>query len=95
MANTTTGGAGRDISHFTGDEATAFHAAQLMATVSGAKKKKKKCKKVKADPCKEVNITCKPTLLSCKPVADCAALDIDTPCSPMQCRPVQSVSIDF
>lgn len=90
MANTTTGGDGRELSHLSGEEATAFHAAQLMATVSGAKKKKKKCKKLKADPCKEVNVTCKPTMVSCRPVADCVAFDIDTPCSPLNCRPVKS-----
>jgi hypothetical protein len=60
------------------DELTEEHAMTLL--VAGKKKK----------GCPDLTITCKPTLVSCSPVApQCAAYDIAPPgCSPLECSPV-------
>lgn len=61
-----------------GGNPTDDHALELL--VSGRKK-----------GCSDLSITCKPTLVSCEPVAQCARYDIQAPgCSPLECSPVKT-----
>lgn len=70
-------GAARVVVGFS-DELTEEHAMTLL--IAGKKKK----------GCPDLTITCKPTLVSCSPVApNCTAYNIDPPgCSPLECSPV-------
>jgi hypothetical protein len=62
-----------------GADPTEEHAVRLL--VSGKKK----------PGCDDLTITCKPTLVSCEPVAQCARYNIDPPgCSPLECSPVKT-----
>lgn len=66
---------------------TTDHAVRLIfdttddGDVSSAKKKKPK------EGCPTLSVTCKPTMLSCSPVAQCAKFD-HPGCSPLECSPV-------
>ncbi|GGL18120.1 hypothetical protein GCM10010094_93840 [Streptomyces flaveus] len=61
-----------------GANRTDAHAMQLLVT--GRKK-----------GCSDLSITCKPSLVSCTPVTQCANYDIVAPgCSPLECNPVKT-----
>ena len=59
-----------------------FHSTDDDDDVSAAKKKKKP-----KEGCPTLSVTCKPTMASCSPVAQCAKFD-HPGCSPLECSPV-------